>query len=148
MIYFFDCVPAENGGLMLSVELTGCSEVVQVLHGTPQYTVGCIVFVPTVSQTKFNNSVIEQVYYSYDFGDGQYKQDSTEPNITHCYNKTGTYNYSVNAIGVFMTELLSLHTNLTDHMELLGKLQRPPLRDIGTKWEMMAHNTVQRGQLV
>jgi len=72
---------------------------------------------------------IEQVYYSYDFGDGVHEADSTEPNITHCYNETGSYNYSVNAIAV-LVRLLSLHTNLTSNMELLGKLLQPPIKDI------------------
>jgi len=114
------------------VELTDLSQVEQVQHDTLQqhyYTVGCIMFTPNVSLTRFNNSNIEQVYYSYDFGDGVHEADSTEPNITHCYNKTGSYNYSVNAIAV-LVRLLSLHTNLTSNMELLGKLLQPPIKDI------------------
>ena len=124
IIYISDCAPAENDGLKLSVELTDLSQVEQVQHDTLQqhyYTVGCIAFTPNVSLTRFNNSNIKQVYYSYDFGDGVQEVDSTEPNITHCYNETGSYNYSVNAIAV-LARLLSLHTNLTSNMELLGKL--------------------------
>jgi len=124
IIYVSDCVPAENDGLKLSVELTDLSQLEQAQRDTLQqhyYTVGCIMFTPNVSLTRFNNSSIEQVYYSYDFGDGVHEADSTEPNITHCYNETGSYNYSVNAIAV-LVRLLSFHTNLTSNMELLEEV--------------------------
>ena len=107
------------------MELTVSSgEEQEAQHGTLEQ-LGCILFVPTVSIRNSNFTNLKQVYYSYDFGDGFHKEDSTEPNTTHCYNKTclaGT-RYSVNAIAV--SEVVSLHTNVTEDMKLLGKLQQP-----------------------
>ena len=110
-----------NHGLKLSVQLT---EVELVQGGTLQqqcHDVGCIRFVPTVSLRNSSFPKIKQVYYSYDFGDGQDEEYSTKPNVTRCYNETGRYNYTVNAIAV-LSQVLSLHTNLTSHMKLLGEL--------------------------
>ena len=48
-------------------------------------------------------------------------QATQYPNVTRCYNETGRYNYTVNAIAI-LSQVLSLHTNLTSHMKLLGEL--------------------------
>ena len=112
-------VPAENDGLSLTLELFDNSSILPPSH-QHLFAVGCITFLPNVSLTSFNNSRIRQVYYSYDFGDGCTVKDSTEHNITHCYNESGVYKYSVNAIAVVL-ELLSFHTNLSNHIELRGK---------------------------
>ena len=61
------------------------------------------------------------MYYSYDFGDGCTVKDSTEPNITHCYNESGVYNYSVNAFAVVVDSTLCFHTNLSNYIILLGE---------------------------
>ena len=113
-------VPAENDGLRLSLELFDNSSTLPAPHW-PLFAVGCITFLPNVSLTRFIKSHIKEVYYSYDFGDGRTVKDSTEPNITHCYDEPGVYEYSVNAIAV-VWEMLSFHTNLSDYIELHGEL--------------------------
>ena len=85
------------------------------------HAVGCIMFIPNVSLTQCNESEISHVYYSYDFGDGCTVKDSTESNITHCYNESGVYNYSVNAFAVVVDSTLCLLTNLSNYIILLGK---------------------------
>ena len=112
-------VPAENDGLRLSLDLFDNSSTLPAPHW-PLFAVGCITFLPNVSLTKFNNSHIKEVYYSYDFGDGCTKKELTEPNITHCYDEPGVYEYSVNAIAVVWA-MLSFHTNLSDYIELHGE---------------------------
>ena len=112
-------VPAENSGLNLSLELFDSSGTLLPPH-QHRHTIGCFMFVPNVSLTRFNKSHIKKVYYSYDFGDGCTVKDSTEPNITHCYNEPGEYKYSLNAIAVVL-EMLSFHTNLSDYVELFGE---------------------------
>ena len=78
-------------------------------------------FIPNVSLKQCNESEISQVYYSYDFGDECTVKNSTEPNITHCYNESGVYNYSVNAFAVVVDSTLCLHTNLSNYIILLGE---------------------------
>ena len=112
-------VPAENSGLNLSLELFDSSGTLLPPH-QHRHTIGCFMFVPTVSLTNSSNSHIKEVYYSYDFGDGYTEPYLTEPNITHCYNEPGVYEYSVNAIAV-VWEMLSFHTNLSDYIELHGE---------------------------
>ena len=112
-------VPAENDGLSLTLELFDNSSILPPSH-QHLFAVGCITFLPNVSLTSLNNSQIRQVYYSYDFGDGCIVKDSIEHSVTHCYNESGVYKYSVNAIAVVL-ELLSFHTNLSNHIELRGK---------------------------
>ena len=113
-------LPAENSDLNLSLELFDSSGTLLPPH-QHHHIIGCFMFVPTVSLTNFSISTIRKVHYSYDFGDGHTLKDSTEPNITHCYNESGHYNYSVNAIAV-VWEMLSFHTNLSDYIELHGEL--------------------------
>lgn len=84
------------------------------------HAVGCIVFIPNVSLAQCDASEIRQVYYSYDFGDRVTVKDLTEPNTTHCYNESGVYNYSLNAIAV-VNSTLRFHANLSDYITLLGK---------------------------
>ena len=112
-------VPAGNDGLRLSLELFDNSSTLPPPQ-RPLFTVGCITFLPNVSLTRFNKSHIKEVYYSYDFEDGYTEPYSTEPNMTHCYNEPGVYEYSVNAIAV-VWEIKSFHTNLSDYIELHGE---------------------------
>ena len=112
-------VPTENSGLDLSLELFDSSGT--LLPPTHHHhTVGCFVFVPSVSLKNSSNSTIMDVSYSYDFGDGCTVENSTELNITHCYNEPHMYNYSVNATALVMEERL-FHTNLSNYIELFGK---------------------------
>ena len=119
---------AESTCLSLSLELVDSLQVEQLQPGAPLlsfqqhvHAVGCIMFIPNVSLTQCNGSEIGHVYYSYDFGDGYTVKNSTEPNITHCYNESGVYDYSVNTFAVVVDSMLCFHTNLSNYITLLGK---------------------------
>ena len=111
-------VPAENSGLDLSLELFDSSGAL-LPPNHHHHTVGCFMFVPSVSLKNSSNSTIMKVSYSYDFGDGCTVKNSTEPSVTHCYNEPCMYNYSVNATAHVMEE--HFHTNLSNYIELFGK---------------------------
>lgn len=124
----FCFISAENTCLSLSLDLVDSLQVEELQAGAPLpsfqqhvHAVGCIMFIPNVSLAQCSESEIRQVSYSYDFWDGDMVKNSTEPNITHCYNESGVYNYSLNAIAVVVNSTLCFHANLSDYITLLGK---------------------------
>lgn len=114
-------VPAENSGLDLSLELFDSSGAL-LPPNHHHHTVGCFMFVPSVSLKNSSNSTIMNVSYSYDFGDGCIVKNSTEPSVTHCYNEPCIYHYSVNATALVMEE--HFHTNLSNYIDLFGKFHQ------------------------
>ena len=110
----------ENASLTLSVEVidSPSSEYLTPLYPNDNHyhSVGNVTFISILNATFSPN----EVYYSYDFGDGQSLIYSLKQNVTHEYSEKGnfTYNVSVVAIGANDT---SYHAENSSYIILIGK---------------------------
>ena len=83
----------------------------------PPYLIGNMTFVSTVNFSDISGAVKYQ--FKYDFGDGtEVVYLSNASNVTHYYNRSGTYNYSVHAFVVLEDGGTALHTSIENQIDV------------------------------
>lgn len=87
----------------------------------PVYLIGNITFVSKVNSSNFSEDTESR--FTYDFGDdSEVIRLSNESNITHYYNGTGSYNYSVHVFVVLEDEQTAFHTSRESDIDVYRKL--------------------------
>ena len=85
-----------------------------------QYLIGNMTFVSTVKFSNLSEGV--KYRFTYDFGDGtEVVRLSNESKVTHYYNSSGTYNYSVHAFVVLDDGETALHTSRENQIHVYRK---------------------------
>ena len=106
-------LPSGNFGLKIGMKLVDDQHAVSkapptlisspVTNGTNNtYVTGNLTFVPKPELTMENSSKFEfyQYVYIYDYGDNSSKEEQSDFNSTHLYDRPGNYSYSVEGFAI------------------------------------------------